>query len=129
MISEERQRLVMAKQVQLLYQQIPGSIVTSAIGAFILVFLLWGRVPKPILLSWLGCYLLIGGLIYGALWWWFQSANTVDQQPATWARRFTFLVFFIGLSWGMAGYVFFVPNALGYQLLLFMAMVVPTSRG
>ena len=126
-ISKERQRLVMAKQVQLLYQQIPGSIVISAIGASILVFIMWERAPKPILLSWLGCYLLIGGLIYGALWWWFQKANTVDQQPATWGRRFTFLGFFIGLSWGMAGYVCFVPNALGYQLLLFMAMVVPTS--
>ena len=127
MISEERRRLVMAKQVQLLYQQVPGSIATSAIGALVLVFIMWGQVPKLILLSWLGCYLLIGGLGYSALWWWFQSANTVDQQPATWGRRFTFFGFLSGLSWGMAGYVCFVQNALDYQLLLFVAMVVPVS--
>ena len=127
MISEERQRLVLAKQVQLLYQQVPGSIATSAIGALVLVFIMWGQVPKLILLSWLGVYLLIGGLGYSALWWWFQSANTVDQQPATWGRRFTFSGFLSGLSWGMAGYVCFVQNALDYQLLLFVAMVVPVS--
>ena len=127
MISEERRHLVKVKQVQLLYQQAPGSIATSVIGALILVFIMWEQVPKSILLSWLGFYLLIGGFGFSALWWWFQRANTVDQHPVTWGRRFTFIGFFSGLSWGMAGYACFIPGALDYQLLLFAAMLVPAS--
>ena len=127
MISEEYRRLVKAKQVQLVYQQLPGVAIVSAICASLLVFTLWEQVAKQILLAWLGLFLLTGSFASVGMWRWFLRANTVELNPDVWGRRFTIYGFFAGLSWGIAGYVFFPSGTVDYKLMLYVAMVLPPS--
>src|SRR5215510_6110514 len=110
-----------AAQVGLLYDQIPSALIATTINAAILIVVMWGQIPKALLIIWL---LLIFGV--DASRYALRRAYLRNRPPIAesrrWGRRSVYGVAANGILWGFAGYFFFVPDSYAYQV--FMAFVL-----
>jgi signal transduction histidine kinase len=108
---------VRAAQIKLLYEQAPSAFIAIIINAAIIVTVLWGPVPKPLLMGWFLASLLVLFARIGLRRSYLLNSPTTAES-LRWGRRFVFGVAVNGMLWGFAGFFFFVEQSYVYQLLL-----------
>src|SRR5512133_2388754 len=101
------QAQVRAKQIEMLFRQLPMSLTTSVLAATLLAGFLWRLTADPILPVWWACVVAVEfGLQFGLV-----SAyrrRSADARVA-WHVLAAATVSLSGIVWGMAGWLFFSP--------------------
>jgi hypothetical protein len=119
--SGERDRIVRAEQVKLLYTKAPMALTATLVNAPILVFILWDEIRHAILVAWL-LYMIT--LSLGRAWltheYWRRLPPPIkDSHWGTWHLAGIALS---GLGWGSVGVFLFPDASLPHQL--FVAFVL-----
>ncbi|BBE49612.1 Histidine protein kinase DivJ [Ferriphaselus amnicola] len=114
---DESTLLIRADQIRTRLDAYPVMIVSQALLALALVWMMWGVVATHILSGWLA--LMLTGLALDGLFLFQHRAEvTTVEQCQRWARHFVIFVTLLGGLWGAAGVVMFVADNLGFQALL-----------
>ncbi|TAL11513.1 MAG: hypothetical protein EPO02_04385 [Nitrospirae bacterium] len=124
--SGERDRMVRAEQVKLLYAKAPMVVTATLVNAPILVFILWEEVRHVVLISWL-LYMIT--LSLGRAWlgyeYWLKPPSPIKESR--WGAWYLAGVALSGLGWGAVG-VFLFPNAsLPHQMFLAFVLAGMTA--
>ncbi|MCB1877254.1 MAG: response regulator [Chromatiales bacterium] len=115
-----RRAWLYAEQSRLLYENLPASLLASALLSVGLVFVQWGYIGTPVLLGWLSAmWILIGWRAWGARLYHAQATEIEDHAP--WLGRFRLGAVAAGVIWGSAGVLLF-PDDLAQQV--FLAFVI-----
>jgi signal transduction histidine kinase len=106
-----------AEAVRRLYYGLDGVVQFMPLLPVLLVAGLWQHVAAPWLLTWM---VIAMGI---PLWRYVLVRRYRDQKPENaqarqWGRLMTWTALIDGLIWGVAGMLFYVPNALPPQLIL-----------
>ncbi|MBL8529724.1 MAG: EAL domain-containing protein [Burkholderiales bacterium] len=111
---------IAAEQVRLLYRQLPTALFATVVIGCLVVFVLWGEVPRALLLAW---SFALGLLTLGRVWLmqrYFLIAPPPREAPA-WGHAFVFTVGLSGVLWGVAGvFPLREPSLLHEMFLAFM---------
>ncbi len=114
---DESTLLIRADQIRTRLDAYPVMIVSQALLAVALVWMMWGVIATHILSGWLA--LMLTGLALDGLFLFRHRAEvTTVEQCQRWARHFVIFVTLLGGLWGAAGVVMFVADNLGFQALL-----------
>lgn len=114
---DESTLLIRADQIRTRLDAYPVMIVSQALLALALVWMMWGVVATHILSGWLA--LMLTGLALDGLFLFRHRAEvTTVEQCQRWAHHFVIFVTLLGGLWGAAGVVMFVADNLGFQALL-----------
>lgn len=117
----ERERLVRAEQVKLLYTKTPVAIVATLVNAPILVFILWNEIRHAVLVGWL-IYMVT--LSLGRVWlrheYWRTPPSPIEESR--WGTWYLAGIALSGLGWGSVGVFLFPDASLPHQL--FVAFVL-----
>jgi len=95
----------------------PHMILPSLLMAWLMVWLMWGRVPHGLLLGWLAAINLVHAVELGQWVQWRRKCDTADECRR-WNRRFYWHGGSAGAAWGAAWLIMFAPGDLAYQALL-----------
>ena len=91
-----------AEQVRLLFEQLPSALIATTIVGGLVVYVLWGHVPRLWLATWwVGFALTTSARIW--LWRAYFKARPPASEVGHWARRFLVGVMISGVMWGIAG--------------------------
>lgn len=118
---------VRVRQIQLAYRNFPASTPLGVAAASLLVLAMRDHVPPSTLVTWFTLYLVFGAGSFTAFWLFYRRATDHDRRPAVWGRRCALAGLIHGLFWGSAAYFFFPAGSVGYQMVLFTAMTVPSA--
>lgn len=104
-------------KLYLLYSHVWQPVAAGTLGAFLLVFLMWGVVNSTILVSWLIVMLLVSGLrLCIALF--FLRSTASEQKHPRWLKLFILSVFLTGCIWGSGGLLMFDSESPEYAAAL-----------
>ena len=119
--TEQRDRLVAAELVRTAYggerKPVPSTVYANLVATGILVWALIGRVPGILLAGWVAAqvaYQVVRIVVLHTYW---QRQPTIELAPR-WGRYFAWQTFTNGCLWGLAGVIFFAPNAYELQTLV-----------
>ena len=100
---------VVGQQVDVLYQQSPVALLANLAAAVILVSVFWNAAPRPLLLGWSLCLVLVtlGGLMLVHR---YRAAAPRPGEVATWLRLYIAGSGLSGVIWG-ATVILLVPEA------------------
>jgi hypothetical protein len=119
--SGERERLVRAEQVTLLYAKAPVVIVATLVNAPLLAFILWDEIRHAVLVAWL-MYMVT--LSLGRAWltheYWRRPPSPIKDSQ--WGTGYLAGIALAGLGWGSVGVFLFPDASLPHQL--FVAFVL-----
>lgn len=108
---------IRAEQIRTRLQGYPLMIMTQMLMGLLLCGLMWDKVAHGVLLGWL-LTLYATHLIEGGYWWKYKHAARDLVECKQWRTRFIVFVTLIGVVWGSAGVLMFVPDDLAYQAIL-----------
>lgn len=113
---------IRAGMIHQLYDSLPAILVNLTIMPLVLGGVLWGRVAHELLLGWVSLAFVVLVARYSL-----ARAYARRKPPASeavrWARYFTATSLLSGLTWGLAGWIFFVPGAAAQQVFLFVCII------
>ncbi|QCI68640.1 hybrid sensor histidine kinase/response regulator [Phreatobacter stygius] len=115
-----------AALVDLLYRQSYGAMIASIVVPWPVVYVLWGTVAGPLLLTWAAAIYALTGARWLLSRRYFQRASD-SPGFAVWARRFTLLSILWSLAWGALGWIGFVPTQA--HLVAFVCIVLTGMSG
>ena len=111
-----------AYRIDLLFGGLPSILVNLALMPVLFATVMWGAIAPSVLVAWtLAAFALLG--------WRFALAKTYAKrrpepsESLRWATHFTATSLVSGLLWGVAGWVFFVPDSASLQVFLYTSMV------
>lgn len=108
---------IRAAQIGLLYEQAPSALIATGVNAAILTAVMWGQVPKILLLVWLLAILIVDLGRYALQRDYLQHPPAIAES-LRWGRRFIYGVTANGVLWGFAGFFFFVTTSYEHQIFL-----------
>ncbi len=108
---------VRTEQVRVLYQQLPYSIVGTAIASVFLAAVMWNMVPGNAVVGWLVC-MAANQLWRLVLYFQFKRLTLSGPDVERWAQYWAAGALISGVLWGGAGFLFFIPGAPVYQAFL-----------
>ncbi|MET0027283.1 MAG: EAL domain-containing protein [Candidatus Thiodiazotropha sp.] len=113
--SKERQKL-REGQIEHAFSQLKVSMLATGLSALVLVLLLWGHSPTPLVLGWFMLTLLVS-------FWRYLVAQQYERHPGQhslleWEQRFVFGVVAASILLGSASMIFFVPGDYYAQAVL-----------
>jgi hypothetical protein len=124
--SGERERLVRAEQVKLLYAQTPMALTATLVNAPILVFILWDEVRHAVLIAWL-IYTIT--LSLGRAWltheYWCRPPPPIKDSH--WGAWHLAGIALSGIGWGSVGVFLFADASLPHQLFLAFVLAGMTA--
>lgn len=122
----ERERLVRAEQVKLLYAKAPMALAAIMVNAPILVFILWDEIRHVTLVAWL-IYTIT--LSLGRAWltyeYWRRPPSPIKDSH--WDSWYLAGIALSGLGWGSVGIFLFPDASLPYQLFLAFVLAGMTA--
>lgn len=116
-------------QVRHTYQQLPGIVVAMSLGTMLFAFMMWRQFPGAQLAAWVSLMVSTGVMIPIVLHVLYRRRRPTDAQLEVWAQWFVVLALICAAAWGSAGVLFFVVDALEYQLLLLVCMLTAAAAG
>src|SRR5512135_378149 len=119
---DERNLPIRAEQIRARLASYPLMLGAEVVVAPLLVMLMWDRVAHGLLQAWL---VLVYGVHAVEFYFWYRRharAATVAQNR-DWDRLFKTLTVLVGVVWGSAGVLMFVPGDLAYQALIICVMM------
>jgi hypothetical protein len=107
--SGERDRMVRAEQIKLLYAKAPMAITATLVNAPILVYILWENIQHAVLIAWL-TYMIM--LSMGRIWLVheYRRASPSPLEDSHWGTRYLAGIALSGIGWG-AVWIFLFPDA------------------
>ena len=117
----QRDRQVAAELVRTAYggerTQVPSTVYANLVATGILVLSLYGRVSGILLASWVAAQVTYQIVRVVALHRYWQRQPGIELAQR-WGRYFAFQTFANGCLWGLAGVIFYDPNAYELQTLI-----------
>jgi hypothetical protein len=104
------------KEIQFLYQHLTIGLVATSVNSFILALVLWSRVSRSIVISWLVFSELITLARYALLLRYRKSGSPEANGP--WARRLFIGTILSGICWGLSGIFMFPADSIPHQAFL-----------
>ncbi len=104
-------------QMRVRLENYPLMIVSQILMATLLCALMWDVVAHRLLLGWLSALYSIH-LIEAYFWLRYRGRLQNIEECKAWRARFIVFVSLVGVVWGAAGVLMFVPGDLAYQALL-----------
>jgi signal transduction histidine kinase len=108
---------VRAEQVRILYQQLPYSILGTAVATVFLAAVMWDIAPRNAIIGWLVC-MGANQLWRLVLYFQFNRLKVSARDVERWAQYWAAGALISGVLWGAAGFLFFIPGALVHQAFL-----------
>jgi len=109
---------IRSEQIRIAYRQMPGVFLLPSTMGSILVLMLWDQASHILLLTWLALVTLSYGVAGWVLHRLFQRADPDDTRIDLWGYRFAVFAAVAGLTWGLAGYMLFIPGSLASQAIV-----------
>lgn len=124
--SGERDRMVRAEQIKLLYAKAPMALTATLVNAPILVFILWDKVRHAVLVGWL-MYMVI--LSLGRVWLRHEYRRTPPSpiEESHWGTWYLAGIALSGLGWGSVGIFLFPAGSLPHQLFIAFVLAGMTA--
>jgi len=114
---------VYAKQISLVYQQLPTLTISNMIGSSVLVFLMWEKVSYHILTTWLLTLFVLGALGSPVIVKIYNTYGLRNPDHKLWGRTLVIYLFIRAAIWGSVGVLFYVPDNMAYQILLLLFVI------
>jgi two-component system, sensor histidine kinase len=108
---------ILGEQVRVVYVEGQRLILTGFAAALIVVWVLWDHVAHGILLGWLGAFTAYA-LLRAAMTRAYRRRAAGDTRHRTWMTRAQWALAVGGSLWAIAGFLFYVPGRIEYQLFL-----------
>ena len=110
-----------ADQVATLFTQWRRTTAAMALGAAILIVVMWGTVPPALFAAWFAT------ILANQAWRWelvrrYRAAAPRVEQSARWGRAWSLGSTSAGALWGLAGAMLFVPGDPGHQALVIVCL-------
>jgi PAS domain S-box-containing protein len=105
-----------SEQVRQLYAGVPAGPAGGALAGIVLTTLLWERVDRPMLLTWISGLLLVL-LIGGLAGLGYKRTSAENSDAGLWLRRFRLAVAAAGIAWGLSSLLIFPSHDIAYQAL------------
>lgn len=126
-VRADEKSLVQADQTAQLFGGLPVTLVSSAILAGVLVYAMWGKFSSVYLLGWLALFVTVS-LSRAVLTWAYRHAPSA-HPAADWLRWFRLGTYAISITWGMAGFFFFVVQNEAHEMVLIFVLTGVTIGG
>src|SRR3954468_9191668 len=112
---------VRSQEIRALFEQVAPVLWANAGVAAIVVCTLWNDAPHAKLLSWFGALALLTGAraLFQRR---YRREQPADGEIASWGRRLVLASILSGLSWGIAGLLFFASDSALSQTLVTFAI-------
>jgi len=122
----ERDRMVRAEQVKLLYAKAPMALTAISANAPILVYILWDEIRHAVLVAWL-MYMI--ALSMGRAWLTYEYGRRPPSplEDSHWGTWYLGGVALSGIGWGAAGVFLFTDASLPHQLFLAFVLAGMTA--
>lgn len=122
----ERDRLVRAEQVKLLYTKAPMAVTATLVNAPILALILWNEVRHAALVAWL-IYMIM--LSMGRLWLTYEYRRTPPSpiEDSPWETWYLVGIALAGIGWGSVGIFLFPAGSLPMQLFIAFVLAGMTA--
>jgi signal transduction histidine kinase/ActR/RegA family two-component response regulator len=104
-------------QVETLYKNSPVVFVANIINTSLFVLVLWNEVDTTWLLLW-GIVMMLLTAIRSLIAWYYWRDEQREESIELWLKRFSATALISGLTWGVAGYSFYLPEGGIYQAFL-----------
>ena len=104
-------------QVETLYKNSPVVFVANIINTSLFVLVLWHEVDTTWLLLW-GIVMMLLTSIRSVIAWYYWRDEQREESIDLWLKRFSVTALISGLTWGVAGYSFYLPEGGIYQAFL-----------
>ncbi|OGX07230.1 MAG: hypothetical protein A3K11_00330 [Nitrospirae bacterium RIFCSPLOWO2_12_FULL_63_8] len=113
----ERERLVRAEQVKLLYSNAPLALTVTVLNAVIVTILQWNVIVHSVLIAWLTYMVTLSSIRFLLVrrYWRSSSAHLNGDHWETWHIAGVALA---GLGWGLAGIFLFPEESPNHQVFL-----------
>ena len=115
--NEDPDRAVLAEQVRVLYVEGQRLVLTGIAAGSILVWVLWGHITPAVLLGWLGAF-GIYSVVRVAMTRAYRRRAAGSLDHRAWMTRVRWALAVGGSFWGVACFLFYVPDRIEYQLFL-----------
>jgi signal transduction histidine kinase/ActR/RegA family two-component response regulator len=116
-----------ARQVEVLYDQLPVALTASIAAALILVGILWSATPAPVLLTWLGLLLVVTA-IRSILVHSYRQSGDRQHQAGYWLTGFIAGTLVSGIVWD-AAIIFLVPRGSTFHTWIAVLWVCGLTAG
>ncbi|MBI3546304.1 MAG: hybrid sensor histidine kinase/response regulator [Gammaproteobacteria bacterium] len=111
---------VLLEQVRACYQHTLGVMAGGPLSVPLLIFLLWSYVDSALLIGWglvtLACHMLGGAILHFG----FRRDPHPERHLRKWNRALYLLAAALGACWGSIGALFFSPDFMTVQLVLYL---------
>lgn len=124
---EQRQEEILAGVLASVYSQVPQSVLGSVVGCFAIVASFWQSQSQIALVAWFFA-MLVESLVRLRVARAFGRATDTVSRVNAWSLRWVALSAVAGSLWGLAGVLFFAPNAPSQQLVL-VAVILGVAFG
>src|ERR1700709_1768295 len=114
----DREMQITAYAIDCLYRTWPGTMLSLILSAIVMGALVWQRVSHLLIVCWVITVTVLKFTNY-VLIRSYRRRQSAPHDARRWANYFTFTALLMGLTWGAIGIIFFVPDSLALQLLLF----------
>ncbi len=112
---------VTAQAIDYLYRGLPR--VTGTIFMpIVMTWIMWKRIDHAVLMAWCIAIFLISTATQLLSTAYLRRAPSIAEAPR-WGRYFSVVIFANGLTWGVAGILFFVPTSAALQVFLFTSII------
>ena len=120
-VEDEKQKWVTAQIIGLIYGRTPVALALTVVNAGILVFVLRDAAPAPLRYTWLA--LIVAATMARVMLW--RAYRRAEPEPARaplWGTRFVVGAAAMGIIWGGAAILFFIPGDPALQAYVAVAV-------
>ncbi len=110
-----QQSIYFADLIDQAFSHLPTSLLANIVLSFILVLVLWSKVPHQILSVWI---LVIWTITIARAFQYRKYHSRTNCSIKSWAYQFSAGVVFTGIAWGSSGIFLFAENSLPHQVFL-----------
>ncbi len=109
---------ILAPQIVQSFRQLPISLLVNLANGLILAAVLWGAMPAPVLLIWLGLLIAVTAARSLSLRAFRNAVPRGELDQAVWTRYFVTGACAAGVVWGVSGILLFHPSSFPHQVVL-----------
>ncbi|HED34651.1 MAG TPA: response regulator [Gammaproteobacteria bacterium] len=117
------QQKVLAEQVRIIYQQLYTIMFGWVAASLLIVALFWSQVSEVLLLAWSGAIIVQSFALLLPLKLAFKRVNPPDKEMKKWGGMVTLALGVYTATGGAMGALFYLPEAIEYQMLLGLFVV------
>lgn len=118
-----REQQITAYAIDSLFRGLSSVMGNLLVFPVAMVALMWGHVNQGLLLGWLGANLLLGAGRHWLLRAYARQMPTSPLDLRRWAYYFTLTSLVSGTLWGIGGIIFFVPDSVVHQVILYVTIM------